>query len=130
MRRVFHIGATSSAQPTRCAFLLCEPQPAYPQMNPSSNSTSTLSASPPASVAEKPPRPPFSPKPPDWASASPSLGETASATTFSSTPDTAISGAFRSNPPSATQSRYRVKGAGWKATYTRDEIDFLVAWII
>src|SRR5437773_1912152 len=65
-------------------------------MNPSSSSTSTPSASPPASVAEKPPRPPSSPKPPAWASASPSLGETASATTFSSTPDTAISGAFRS----------------------------------
>src|SRR2546425_9426130 len=28
------------------------------------------------------------------------------------------------------ESRYRVKAAGWKATYTRDEIDFLVAWII
>src|SRR5437016_6392466 len=74
-------------------------------MNPSSSSTSTPSASPPASVAEKPPRPPSSPKPPAWASASPSLGETASATTFSSTPDTAISGAFRSNPPSASPSR-------------------------
>src|SRR5439155_8146477 len=74
-------------------------------MNPYSNSTSTLSASPPASVAEKPPRPLFPPQPPAWASAWPSLGETASATTFSSTPDTAISGAFRSNPPSATPSR-------------------------
>src|SRR5207302_4389177 len=81
---------------TRCAFLLCESQPAYRQMNPSSSSTSTLSASPPASVAEKPPRPPFSPKPPAWASASPSLGETASATTFSSAPDTAISGHLHS----------------------------------
>jgi len=28
------------------------------------------------------------------------------------------------------ESRYRVKAAGWRATYTRDEIDFLVAWII
>ena len=28
------------------------------------------------------------------------------------------------------ESRYRVKAAGWKATYTRDEIDFLVAWVI
>ncbi len=28
------------------------------------------------------------------------------------------------------ESRYRVKAAGWKATYARDEIDFLVAWVI
>ena len=28
------------------------------------------------------------------------------------------------------ESRYRVKAAGWKATYTRDEIDFIVAYLV
>jgi hypothetical protein len=28
------------------------------------------------------------------------------------------------------ESRYRVKAAGWKATYTCDEIDFLVAYVV
>ena len=28
------------------------------------------------------------------------------------------------------ESRYRVKAAGWRATYTRHEIDFLVAYIV
>src|SRR5205809_3925859 len=100
-------------------------------MNPSSSSTSTPSASPPASVAEKPPRPPSSPKPPGlgFGVAKP-WGDSER---YDFLLDSGHGHFWRVQVKSTqryAESRYRVKAAGWKATYTRDEIDFLVAWII
>jgi len=88
------------------------------------------SVSPPANATGKPPRPLFSPKPPAWASAFAKPWGDSERYDFVLDSGHGFWRVQVKSTQRCAESRYRVKAAGWKATYTRDEIDFLVAWVI